>query len=212
MNPRILTKLCLTLTLIVLPSLTVRAEQTKTPKATIEKQAGPTKQQIELAAKTEALKQRTTAIVAKLDKTQQQHFYIVFRNYNFISLVRAVENDISEAVDGCSKNNPDMEDQVRRRFANWQKNLETPKKEAAANIDNMILAQNYATKEEMNGISAIIDDMRAINSSRFESTPVTTKEACEYMLSKMDETQKDMETMLRSTLISYPNALQKNQK
>lgn len=163
-------------------------------------------------AKSKSLNNKYVSILANLDTREAQHFAIVIVNQNLIGTVKAVEADVAMAAKGCAENNKQMADTINARFAQWQEAVKGPMQEAQANVDNMVVAQTYITKEQYTELFGLIDDVRQYNSSRFEKTPVTTPEACEFMLSKMDETQENMVGMLRATLASYPSAQQKTQE
>ncbi len=163
-------------------------------------------------AQSDALKDRMSGVMKRLDEAELTHFMVMFTNYNMYSVVKAVREDIKNAIDGCSKNNPEMEDELRSKFSNWDTNVGDSMKEVDGNIKAMALAQDYISQNELNMIYGLVDETRAVNSSQFEKTPVTTPEACEFMISKMDETQENMIRILSATMQSYPNMLKKTQK
>lgn len=162
--------------------------------------------------KNEALHKKYASVMATLDTKQVQHFAVVIVNYNLVSTVKAVQEDVEGAVSGCVQNNPEMADSVNQRFAKWKEAVKGPMAEAQANVNNMVLAQTYLSQPEFTSLFELIEDVRKYNSSRFEKTAVTTPEACEFMLSKMDETQDHMVGMLKATLVSYPSAREKTQE
>ena len=163
-------------------------------------------------AQTEAMQDQVSSLVRKLDQNEMQHFMIMYANYNVYSMVKAVGSDVGSAVDACAKNNRDMEDDLRSRFSKWEGAVGSSMKDADANIQNLALAQTYISQSELKRLFGLVDEVRSVNSSRFETTPVTTPEACEFMMSKMDETQDNMSKLLKATLFSYPDLLKKNQK
>ncbi len=163
-------------------------------------------------AQNEALNEKVASTLKKLTQEEAVHFLTMYGNYNIYSLVKAVRDDVKDATDACAKNNKTMEDDITERFSKWDKNVSKSMAEVNANIKNLSLAQTYISQSELKIIFGLIDEIRAVNSSRFETTPVTTPEACEFMLSKMDETEKQMVGMLRATLASYPDAIKKTQK
>jgi len=163
-------------------------------------------------AQEDALREKVSRTIRKLDQREMTHFLAMFTNYNVFSIVKAVQDDIQDAVNRCADNNKDMATDVRGKYTAWNDNVGDVMQEADANIKNMSLAQNYISQAELNIIFGLVDEVRAVNSSRFESTPVTTPEACEFMMSKMDETQENMQQMLKVSLQSYPNLLKKTQE
>jgi hypothetical protein len=147
-----------------------------------------------------------TGIVEKLKPAEQKHFFMIYTNYNLIGTVRVVQADVSKAIDACSQNNPDMEDRLRTRFKDWNGAVDPVLKEADANLNNMVLAQDYLPQKKIKAVFKSVDDTRMKTTGRIEKKPVTTKDACEYLLGKMDETQETMISILRDTLVTFPQA------
>ena len=163
-------------------------------------------------AKIKALNERLSAVSNRLDKNQARHFFVMYSNYTIISTVRAVEKDVQKAVETCAENNRDLRAELNARFSSWQNAVDGPMKEAMGGINNMIAAQNYASRDEIEDVFRLVEETREYNSSRFEKIPVSTKEACEFMMSKMRETQGNMAAMLKATLVSYPATIQRDQQ
>lgn len=161
---------------------------------------------------TQALKDVVANLIPNLSRDEATHFLVMYKNYTMYSMVKAVSADVSGAVKACAKNNKGMADDLEERFAQWDKSVGATMKESLASINNMALAQSYLPQSDVKMIFKLVDDVRAVNSSRFETSPVTTPEACEFMMSKMDETQDSMGRLLKITLASYPNVLRATQQ
>lgn len=158
------------------------------------------------------LTERVSTVMQGLDQKQAFHFMVVYANYTVLSTVKAVQDDVAGAIQACGENNSSMKGDLDARFEQWQEAISVPLSEANANINNMALAQNYITQADIQGLFAKVDGVRAIDSSNFEKTPVTSPEACEFMLSKMDETEDSMKQLLQVTMQSYPNMLEQTQE
>ncbi len=76
--------------------------------------------------------------------------------------------------------------------------------EAEANVDNMVLAQEYTKPAQIQKVFKGLDKTRALAGKQVEKTPVTTKDACEYLQEKMSDTQANFIRLLRSTLVTAP--------
>ncbi len=163
-------------------------------------------------AQSEALRDKVSKILKGLNQEEAMHFLVMYSNYNMYSMVKAVSEDVKQAVDACIENNKEMEDELKKRYDKWIGSVGGKLKESYDNLKNMSLAQTYISQSEIESLFEMVDRVRAVNSSRFESVPVTTPEACEFMLSKMDETEESMKRILWATLMSYPNIMKKNQK
>ena len=165
-----------------------------------------------LKVQNDILTERVANVVNGLKQQEIVHFMAMYANYNIYSMVKSVRDDVSQAAQGCAENNPELKRGVTSKFSNWDRVVGARLKESLANIETLSLAQNYLSQANVKAIFAQVDKVRSINSSRFETTPVTTPEACEFMMSKMDETQEQMVQLLQSTLQSYPNLLRQNQQ
>ncbi|MCD8563139.1 MAG: hypothetical protein LRY54_03655 [Alphaproteobacteria bacterium] len=186
---------------------TAKPETTKAEEGVNLKAADDFKEKAEdlkadLAAKLEALRKR-------LDEKQNRHFGIIYNNHNLIETVKTVQGDVGKAVEACSGKNPDLADKMKSRFDDWKTAVNAKMKEAEDLTNSMILAQDYASKEEMAETLKASDLMRTHSQTIYEKVPVTSHEACEYLYEKMQETKDNMVSMLGTTLISVPQEMQK---
>ncbi|MCK5374479.1 MAG: hypothetical protein KAJ40_04280 [Alphaproteobacteria bacterium] len=177
-----------------------------------EKSEAENKADVLARAQADALKGQMRSVMQSLDQGELTHFNIIQTNYTIYSLVKAVRDDVNWAVDACVENNPDMKTQLQARWDKWDKSVSENMKEAMSNINAMSMAQDYVSQDKLKRIFSLIDKTRAVNSSRFEKIPVTTPEACEFMISKMSETEDNMNMMLVSTLNSYPSVMKRMQE
>lgn len=164
----------------------------------------------EMKAQSGSLRQLTDdiqALTESLDPPSRAHFYMIYNNHNMISTVKRVRADVGNAVDKCSENNPEIEDRIRTRYNQWEEVVMEKLEEAQGNIDNMVIAQDYADEKKIRSIMKLADDLRIETMAKMERIPVTTLEACEYLLNKMDETQANMVSLLESALVSAPQAI-----
>ena len=159
----------------------------------------------------EKLRYTVSEFIKKLDKEDTAHFMTMYTNYNLIQTVTMVRTDIGNAVKSCGENNPDLKEKMNTRYRGWTNKIDPIIDESQAHFDNMLIAQDYAPKKEANDIFKMLDDTREKAQGQFKKIPVTTKESCEYMLGKMDETQPDLESMLQTSQKLRPNT-QKNIK
>lgn len=143
-----------------------------------------------------------------LKKNDRRHFFMIYNNHNMISTVKYVRDQVSEAIDACSETNPDMEQALRDRYKIWTDAVNEGIKDAEAQRDNMVIAQDYTKASKIRGIMRQSDDIRDETNDAVESVPVTTPEACEYLLNKMDETQANMLGILKAALVTLPQAIQ----
>ncbi len=138
----------------------------------------------------------------------RRHFIMVISNYNLIKVVETVEGDIKLATDKCSEVNPEMKEALAGDYTAWSAAISPVMKDAKGNIENMILAQEYAKPKEIRNFFKKIDTQRAEKDKEAEKVPVTSKEACQHLQKTMGKTQKKMTSLLKSTLVSLPQQIQ----
>ncbi|MFN3700493.1 MAG: hypothetical protein ACK4VI_03110 [Alphaproteobacteria bacterium] len=175
-----------------------------------EKDAKAKAQAEEMKSQSQLLRKLTDDIkdlTESLDPPSRAHFYMIYNNHNLISTVKRVREDVSGAVNKCSESNPEIEERIRARYAQWEEAVNEKIESAKGNIDNMTIAQDYAPEEKIRSIMKMSDDLRDETMAKMERIPVTTLEACEYLLNKMDETQANMVNLLEATLVSVPQAI-----
>ncbi len=191
-NP-LLRKITLSLTLMLFLSLPLLGAHAETPS----KNENPA-QQINI---------KMADLIGKLDENSMQHFMTMYTNYNIIETVKIVRDDVGTAIKACGKNNPAMKKELRARFTDWKKEINPIIKDANGNYKNMMIAQDYAKDSELKEIFDFIDTARTETSRQFKKIPVTSKEACTYLLNKMDETQPGMKKLLESTLTPIESSI-----
>jgi hypothetical protein len=207
----------LLLTALIAPPVSFAAEEPaqaeeKTPEQKTAEEASPmkaSKEDPELAKQEKQIEDVYKLIddlVKGLEEREQKHFYMMYSNYNLIATVEMVQGDVANAVKECGKNNPDMKEVMDTRFGDWKSALKPVLEEAHANVNNMLEAQEYAKTSEIKKIFKQLDKTRVKVNNQVEKIPVTTPEACDYLRNKMDETQDSMLSILKSTLVSFPQA------
>ncbi|MCE7886995.1 MAG: hypothetical protein DYH13_05765 [Alphaproteobacteria bacterium PRO2] len=143
-------------------------------------------------------------IAGSLKPEEQKHFFLLYSNYNIIGTVKMVQGDVDNAVEGCGKENPDLKAGMDARLKEWHGAIDPVIEEAEANVDNMVLAQEYTKPAQIQKVFKGLDKTRALAAKQVEKIPVTTKDACEYLQEKMSDTQENFIRLLRSTLVSVP--------
>jgi membrane-associated HD superfamily phosphohydrolase len=163
----------------------------------------------EAAAKSEKYEKAATKaydaikeIGKDLKESDAKHFYMTYNNYNLAGTVKMVQGDVANAIKACGENNPNMKNDLDARYKTWDEAVAPVVKEAEANIDNMILAQEYADPAKIRKAFGALDEARKVTNEYVDKKPVTTEDACKSLLEKMDDTQENLISLLRTTLIS----------
>lgn len=135
---------------------------------------------------------------------EQTHFYMVYTTYSLIGTVKMVRNDVQRAVKACGDDNPDMKTKMSARFSDWNAAVDPVLSEAEGHVQNMILAQDYVEEDKLRALLTDIDAQREKALGSVDKVPVSTFDACEHLYATMDDTQAQMVSLLRQTLISVP--------
>lgn len=143
-----------------------------------------------------------------MDKVSARHFNVLYGNYNLVKVVETVKDDVGAAVKACGEANPDKKDPLNARYDEWKKAVEPVLKEAEGNVDNMVVAQDYADPRDIRNFLRMVDKTREEQAKEVEKVPVTSPEACDSLLNKMDGSQEQMVKLLQMTLVSLPLLMQ----
>tara|TARA_B100001989_G_scaffold252619_1_gene235353 strand:+ start:870 stop:1502 length:633 start_codon:yes stop_codon:yes gene_type:complete len=162
--------------------------------------------------KKDILNDKILEIGKGLGQKEMAHFYVIYSSYAVINMVEDVKVDVANAVQACSENNPDMESKIKKRYEEWEKALSESMDKARDNVQNMEVAQNYIPRSELKELNGLVKATRNETAIKFEKVPVSTPEACEFMLTKMDDTQTTMVTLLDKTISNFPELLKKTQE
>ena len=156
----------------------------------------------------ETVQDKIKSFTADFEKVDRDHFMAIYANYNLISVVEMVREDVENAIEKCADKNPDMEDALEDRFETWDDAIEPIMDDAEANLDNMIKVQDYAKKGDIEDLFEFLDDTREEKTKQIDKRPVTTPEACEHLRATMNETQDNLTKLLRSTLVTLPQEVE----
>lgn len=146
-------------------------------------------------------------LTSNLSDENKQHFFTIYQSHNVIGAVKTVRSSVDKGVESCADNNPKLADDITARFDAWENAINPIIKDAEAQVENMVIAQNYAKPARITSFLRDVDKVRAKNNNSIEKVPVTTEKACESLLTSMDNTQAELSKMLRELLISIPRSL-----
>lgn len=142
------------------------------------------------------------------DDASKRHFNVLYGNYNMIKVVETVRDSVGTAIHACGDDNPDMKTSLDDRFDAWNKAVNPLLEDADANVQNMVLAQEYAKPGDIKIFFKLIDKARAQKDNEAQKIPVTSAQGCQKLLDSMDFTQPNMIKLLRATLVSLPQVIQ----
>jgi hypothetical protein len=141
------------------------------------------------------------ALIDPLSNKDKESFLILRNKYSIIRVVGIVERDIGEAVKSCGKKNPDMKEKMDSRFKQWQGAvnpiIDTAKKTFEKDINN----QKLVDPKEAKKVLKLNDEAYEYSEKQITKLPVSTKEACEGLLSSMNRTEDNMIKLLQKTLL-----------
>jgi len=185
----------LVLTAICAIALTTPALAKAEPETTQAQEISPE------AAQAQETKDSIADLIGTLDSEQTGHFMKIYTNHNIIQTVTIIREDVGNAVAACGENNPDMKTELKQRFTKWSEEIDPIIEEAESFLSNMIVAQDYADKDRIETLLDQADRTRDAYRDKFKKVPVTSEEGCTFLLNKMDDTQQELTSLLKSTLL-----------
>jgi hypothetical protein len=162
------------------------------------------------AQKREEAEKKSRELIDKIldgkKPAEVSHFYKVFTTFNLLETVEMVKKDVGKAVKSCGQKNPDLNEKMTQRLAEWQGKIDPPLRAARDNLNNMIAAQDYAAPETIREVFKILNDNRTLTAQQTVKEPVTTPEACTFLYDKMTETEAELARLMNETLVNVDQA------
>ena len=176
-------------------------EQTDAPaaaQAAPEKQDNPYLDQISTAV--EGFREKN------LNNDQAKTLYEIKQAHGIVQSVRAVNRDVSAAVDACGTNNPGLKDDMSTRYQKWWKNIQPVTDQTEKKMNDAIDQQDFLPAGDIRNYLDLIVKAADFTESQYPKTPITTEDACKSLLKSMDNTEQTLMTLLDGIEISQPGS------
>ncbi|HRK96993.1 MAG TPA: hypothetical protein PLE43_00790 [Alphaproteobacteria bacterium] len=146
------------------------------------------------------LDEATGFMLEGLDDNQILQFRAIEQTYRTVKAVEDVQLSVTRAVDSCSKENPDIKDQMSDRLRSWKDALRPTMKLAYKKLDKMVLLQSFTQPSSVRRYLKMFDEAIFYRNQGIKEIPVTKKESCLKLKDNMDKTEKSLDKLLVETL------------
>lgn len=143
-------------------------------------------------------------VMTKGKPQEQRHFMMMYSIFNVKEVTERVIQDVNRAIKACGEKNPDMKEKLDTRYEAWRETFRPLIEKANGQVNNMMLTQEYATSEELEEVFGTLTASRLASETQLTQIPVTTPQACEYLLAKMNETEMTLTYIIDSTMKNVP--------
>ncbi len=141
------------------------------------------------------------ALLDTLPKQNQEVFFILRNKHSVIRTIRVVQRDIKSAVKACGKKNKDLKAPMKGRFKDWENSVLPILKEAKKFLEIELKEQEAFHVGDYRHVMKLNDKAYKFSESKVKKTPVTSKEACEGLLTSMDRTEDSLLSLLQDILL-----------
>jgi hypothetical protein len=155
----------------------------------------------------EELHARLEEISKDLSEDNRKHLMAIYYAHNVIGSVTTVSNDVRAAVTSCTENNPDLDVDLQGRHKDWSEAVQGALNEADGQVENMIIAQDYAKTGVIRRFLKRADKTREKMANALNKVPVTTEEACEHLYDTLESTQGKLIKSLGDMQVSIQKAI-----
>lgn len=150
------------------------------------------------------LQEQTLDMIATLNDEQVAYIYALRNRHGIIRAVQVVRRDVSNAVEACGKANADMKPRIENRFKEWEGAVMPILADAESALKKAIETQNAVDPSVLRKHLDLVEKGFDYTDAQVEKKPVTSKEGCQFLLDKMDDTQDNLTKLLKETLSSTP--------
>ena len=151
----------------------------------------------------ERLTNATDDLLEGLSDKQLKQYRAIRSAHGLIHSIENVRRTIARAVEACSDNNPDMADELEKRFVKWKRKIRPHLSSAKDKRDNMVVLQSFAEPKQVRQHLELFDSAVAYKQERFEKQPVSDAESCRDMMDEMQSTQERLIKLLQERLALY---------
>ena len=141
------------------------------------------------------------ALLDRLPEQNKQTFFVLRTKHSTIRAIETVRRDIGNAVDACSKENPDLKKEINGRFGEWKASVNPILDDAKKYLDQELQEQQAFHRTDYDHIIKLNDKAYAFSDEQVKKTPVTEKKACEKLIRSMDRTEDNLISLLQDILI-----------
>lgn len=128
--------------------------------------------------------------------------FFIFRNKHAVMrTIDIVHRDIKNAVNSCSKANPDMKKEMRGRLKQWEKAVFPILKEARKFLAVELKEQEAFHVTDYKHVMKLNDEAYEFSESKITKNSVTSVKACNSLLASMDATEDKLVGLLQTILL-----------
>ncbi|MDY0029255.1 MAG: hypothetical protein RBR86_04845 [Pseudobdellovibrionaceae bacterium] len=159
--------------------------------------------------KTEAAKEKnpiteleaaTNNLMKDMDDNQLLQFRAIEQSYRTIKAVEDVQASVTRAVESCTKENPELKEEMSSRLRSWRDTIRPTMKEAYKKLDKMVLLQSFTRPSVVRNFLKMFDEAIVYRNMGIKAVPVTEKESCLKLKKSMDKSEKTLSDLLTQTL------------
>ncbi len=183
----------------LLPAVPAVAQAEKMPEQVTEKVA---EKQVNphIAVMTE----RAKGLAESLNPAEVDALGQIRENFGYIRSISVAQSSVENAVNQCADQNPDMKADITEKFAKWNGDIAAVLDKQAKQLADAVSEKNFKDPAEVQAYLDAIDDMADYSESHLDKSVVTTPEACQNLISSMDETKKVILDLI--TDLTWPGA------
>jgi len=141
------------------------------------------------------------ALLDRLLEQNKQTFFVLRTKHSTIRAIETVRRDIGNAVEACSKENPDLKEEINKRFGDWKASVNPILDDAKKYLDQELQEQQAFHRTDYDHIIKLNDKAYDFSDRQIKKTPVTEKKACEKLIRSMDRTEDNLISLLQDILI-----------
>ena len=146
------------------------------------------------------LEAATIELTKGLNENQAKQFAAINNSFGVIRSVEDVQQSISLAVESCSNANPDMKDSMSNRFETWKETIRPVLKKARGKLDQMVILQSIAPTSQVRAYLKKFDEAIIFRNQKLKPVPISKAEDCQKLQASMDETQKNLVSLITESL------------
>ncbi len=151
------------------------------------------------------LRKTAEALFTNLSTQEMKDAYQLRTLHGIIKSVESVRQDLVNSTQSCIENHPDKRAEITDSFNRWKNEINPRLEKAAVTLDKRITENKAMPESLFRKYLALIDRMAETADSKVQKDYITSKEACDFLVKKLETSRDELSGVLNDILPQESN-------
>ena len=151
------------------------------------------------------LRKTAEALFTNLSTQEMKDAYQLRNQHGIIKSVESVRQDLVNSTQSCIENHSDKRAEITDSFNRWKNEINPRLEKASINLDKRITENKAMPESLFRKYLALIERMAETADSKVQKDYITSKEACDFLVKKLETSRDELSGVLNDILPQESN-------